>query len=66
MCDALLNLRGEADNGMILQAAGIKDGTIRVAVGIENADDLIADFQQALSAIGKARVSTSTVGKGQA
>ena len=30
------------------QAAGISDGLIRVALGIENAEDLIADFQQAL------------------
>ena len=40
----------------VLQEVGIKDGTIRVAVGIENIDDLIADFKQALSAIGKAQV----------
>lgn len=33
-----------------LQAAGIGDGTIRVAVGIEHADDLWADFVQALPA----------------
>ena len=28
---------------------GIRDGLIRVSVGIENIDDLIADWQQALS-----------------
>lgn len=33
------------------EAAGIKDGLIRVAVGIEAADDLCADFEQALSQI---------------
>jgi len=30
------------------EAAGITDGMIRVSIGIENADDLIADFKQAL------------------
>ena len=45
------------DELMDSQAAGIKPGTIRAAVGIENADDLIADFQQALSSIVKPEVS---------
>jgi methionine-gamma-lyase len=31
--------------------AGITDGLIRLSVGIENADDLIADFEQALREI---------------
>ena len=35
-----------------LQDANIKDGTIRVALGIETIEDLIADFAQALQAIG--------------
>lgn len=30
------------------QAAGITDGTLRVSVGLEHVDDLIADFDQAL------------------
>jgi len=30
-------------------AQGIPDGFVRVSLGIEDADDLIADFKQALS-----------------
>jgi cystathionine beta-lyase/cystathionine gamma-synthase len=30
------------------EAAGITDGLIRVSVGIEDADDLVDDFAQAL------------------
>jgi O-acetylhomoserine (thiol)-lyase len=33
-----------------LAAAGIREGLIRVSVGLEDADDLINDFEQALSA----------------
>jgi cystathionine beta-lyase len=29
--------------------AGINDGLVRVSVGIEDADDLLADFEQALA-----------------
>ena len=32
------------------EAQGIPDGFVRISVGIENADDLITDFEQALSA----------------
>jgi methionine-gamma-lyase len=32
-------------------AAGISDGLVRVSVGCEDADDLIADFAQALSSV---------------
>jgi cystathionine beta-lyase/cystathionine gamma-synthase len=32
------------------RAAGISERTIRVSVGIENVDDLLADLKQALSA----------------
>jgi methionine-gamma-lyase len=32
-----------------LRAAGISPGTIRVSVGLEHYEDLLADFQQALS-----------------
>jgi cystathionine beta-lyase/cystathionine gamma-synthase len=31
------------------RAAGINDGLVRVSVGIEDAGDLIADFEQALA-----------------
>ena len=31
------------------KTAGISDGLVRVAVGLENVDDLINDFKQALS-----------------
>ena len=34
-----------------LRAAGIEPSTIRVSVGLEHADDLIADFAQAIAAI---------------
>jgi cystathionine beta-lyase/cystathionine gamma-synthase len=30
---------------------GISDGLIRLSVGIENADDLLADFDQALAEV---------------
>ncbi len=33
-------------------ALGIGDNLVRISVGVENADDLIADFSQALKAIG--------------
>ena len=33
------------------EAAGITDGLIRLSVGIENADDLIADLEQALNKV---------------
>jgi cystathionine beta-lyase/cystathionine gamma-synthase len=35
------------------RALGITDGLIRMSVGIENTDDIIEDFTQALSTIGK-------------
>lgn len=34
------------------EAQGIPDGFVRISVGIENAEDLIADFEQALAAVG--------------
>jgi cystathionine beta-lyase/cystathionine gamma-synthase len=34
-----------------LDATGIGPGTVRVSVGLEHADDLVADFEQALAAI---------------
>jgi methionine-gamma-lyase len=30
------------------KAAGIREGLVRLSVGIENVEDLIADFEQAL------------------
>ena len=35
----------------VRRAAGIGDGLIRISVGIEDADDLIADFEQALDKV---------------
>lgn len=37
-----------------LKAAGISEGTIRLSIGIEHADDLIEDLSKALHAAGKA------------
>ncbi len=37
-----------------LKAAGISEGTIRLSIGLEHADDLIEDLSRALSAAGKA------------
>jgi cystathionine gamma-synthase len=34
-------------------AQGILDGTLRMSVGIEDAEDLIADLAQALESIGE-------------
>ncbi|HEX8420845.1 MAG TPA: PLP-dependent transferase, partial [Sphingomonas sp.] len=33
------------------QALGITDNLVRISIGVEDADDLIADFTQALDAI---------------
>lgn len=33
------------------KALGITDNLVRVSIGIEDADDLIADFAQALAAV---------------
>ena len=35
----------------VVQAAGIQDSTIRVAVGIEEQEDLIEDFRHSLSCV---------------
>ena len=32
-------------------AAGISDGLVRISVGLENVEDLIADFEQAFDKI---------------
>src|SRR5690606_18925111 len=34
-------------------AAGISDGLVRLSVGLEDADDIIADLNQALAAVGR-------------
>lgn len=33
-------------------ALGITDNLVRISIGVEDAEDLIADFSQALDAIG--------------
>jgi methionine-gamma-lyase len=44
-------------------AAGISDGLVRVSVGCEDVDDLIADFTQALEAVeSTGAIESSTVG----
>jgi methionine-gamma-lyase len=32
-------------------ALGITDNLVRISIGVENADDLIADFEEALKAV---------------
>ena len=36
-----------------MQAAGLTDDLIRISVGLEDLDDLAADFSQALKASGR-------------
>ena len=43
------------------EAAGITDGLVRLSVGIENVDDLIADLDQALEKVKKAKLSAVNV-----
>jgi methionine-gamma-lyase len=33
------------------QALGITDNLVRISIGVENADDLVADFDNALRAV---------------
>ncbi|MEY4752490.1 MAG: hypothetical protein RJA44_165, partial [Pseudomonadota bacterium] len=40
-----------------LRAAGIQPGTVRLSIGLEDADDLIEDLQRALKAAAKAAPS---------
>ncbi len=40
---------------------GITDGLVRISVGIENADDLIADLEQALKKVAEANLKTVEV-----
>ena len=41
-----------------LARAGIPEGLVRVSVGLEDADDLIADFDNALAAAGRSLSNT--------
>lgn len=43
------------------EAAGITDGLVRLSVGIENADDLIADLDQALEKVKQAQLINELV-----
>jgi methionine-gamma-lyase len=43
------------------EAAGITDGLVRLSVGIENADDLIADLEQALDKVKQAHLMEELV-----
>jgi len=43
-------------------AAGITDGLVRLAVGIEDVEDLVADLEQALSHVGSPHLSDSLAG----
>jgi len=40
-----------------LLAAGVTPGYVRLSVGIEHPDDIIADLKQALEASGKAKLN---------
>ena len=43
------------DSGMSaqeLEESGVTDGLVRVSVGVEDWRDLLADFEQALAAVG--------------
>jgi O-acetylhomoserine (thiol)-lyase len=33
------------------EAMGVTEDTVRLSIGVENADDLIADLEQALAAV---------------
>ncbi|TAL20325.1 MAG: cystathionine gamma-synthase, partial [Frankiales bacterium] len=38
-------------DGAALAAAGIDPGAVRISVGLEDPDDLVADLEQALDAL---------------
>jgi cystathionine beta-lyase/cystathionine gamma-synthase len=42
------------------QRIGVTEQMVRLSVGIENADDLIADLEQALAAVSSSRLSVVT------
>ena len=52
-------------NGQQSDSAGIPSGLIRVSVGLEGASDLIADFEQALSAPRERRLPRIAVNSGE-
>jgi len=41
-------------NDEALAAAGVSQGTIRLSIGLEDADDLIEDLKRALKVAGRA------------
>lgn len=45
----------------IRRASGVSDGLVRLSVGLEEADDLIADLRQALEKVGARQTAASTV-----
>jgi cystathionine beta-lyase/cystathionine gamma-synthase len=57
--DSLVTIPVYTSHGMIsaehLQKMGVSDQLIRLSIGIENADDLIADLEQALAVVSSAR-----------
>ena len=57
--DSLVTLPRYSSHAMISEEQrkkmGVSDGLIRVSVGIENADDLIADLEQAFAAVSSCR-----------
>ena len=46
---ALLKTGGASSSAQELANCGVTPGTVRVSVGLENVDDLIADLKQALA-----------------
>jgi cystathionine beta-lyase/cystathionine gamma-synthase len=45
-------LRGRDLTPEQLRLSGIQEGTVRLSIGLEDADDLVADVQQALDSAG--------------
>ena len=45
--DALTGWIGQANRDLV----GVTDALVRISVGIENAEDLVADLKQALAAV---------------
>ena len=41
----------------MLHVTGVTDGYVRLSVGIEHIDDILADLEQALSAAGVAKIA---------
>jgi len=46
-------------------AAGITDGLVRLSVGIEDLEDIIADLEQALARVGQTSMNTAPCCAGQ-